>query len=197
MQTYKDFNNKINEEMKFGWTEEEIKVASILMIRKFGGSFGYEEFKELHDESYGIKEEYSTINFNDEIESIEYLGDEELYDIEVSHDNLFFANNILTHNSAYGNMDAGMESVSESLKIMMTADVAVLLISSDQMREQHQQLWKFAKNRYTGELSSAMIETDFARMSYRSMDSDSEGSTFTPNVSEIETGLDLGSFQFN
>jgi replicative DNA helicase len=32
---------------------------------------------------------------------------------------------------AYGNMDAGMESVSESMKIMMTADVALMLLTSD------------------------------------------------------------------
>lgn len=96
---------------------------------------------------------------------------------------------------AYGNMEAGMESVSESLKIMMTADVALLLISSDQMREQNQQVWKLVKNRYTGNMSSLMVNVDFTRMKYEDF-SDEE----TPINNIIEdistTELDLGSLNF-
>jgi replicative DNA helicase len=49
--------------------------------------------------------------------------------------------------SAYGNTEAGMEAVSESMKIMMTADVAILILSNDQLRDNNQQIFKFTKNR--------------------------------------------------
>jgi len=38
------------------------------------------------------------IEFNDEIESIEYIGEDYCIDIEVSDDHLFYANDILTKN---------------------------------------------------------------------------------------------------
>jgi len=91
--------------------------------------------------------------------------------------------------SAYGNLDAGMEAVSESLKIIMTADVAILLLTSDNLRENNQQVWKFVKNRYTGNLSSAMVETDFTRMMYYDFNEDSEESA----NANIDVGLDLSS----
>ena len=74
--------------------------------------------------------------------------------------------------AAIGNTEAGMENISESLKIAMTADVAIMLINNDQMREQNQQIWKIVKNRYTGLMPSLMMETDFTRMTYKDFGGD-------------------------
>ena len=68
--------------------------------------------------------------------------------------------------SSMGNVDSGMEAVSESLKIAMTADVMVMLTTTEQMRDLNQQLWKLVKNRYTGQMVSLMMETCFERMMY-------------------------------
>lgn len=59
----------------------------------------------------------------DEIISIEELGEEITYDIEVSDDHLFLANGILTHNSADGKKMSGLNSISESTGVSATADV--------------------------------------------------------------------------
>jgi hypothetical protein len=54
----------------------------------------------------------------DEIISIEELYEEEMIDIEVSGNHLFFANDILTHNS---NGDVDLTNTSESMGITHTA----------------------------------------------------------------------------
>lgn len=105
--------------------------------------------------------------------------------------------------AAIGNTDAGMENISESLKIAMTADVAIMLINNDQMKEQNQQIWKLVKNRYTGQMPSLMMETDFTRMMYSDFDGDSAyeavdqeelntGSLTQP----VGDGLDFGQLKF-
>jgi len=105
--------------------------------------------------------------------------------------------------AAIGNTEAGMENISESLKIAMTADVAIMLINNDQMKEQNQQIWKIVKNRYTGQMPSLMMETDFTRMMYS--DFDGESSYEAVDQVELNTGtlkqpdnlgLDFGKLNF-
>jgi len=195
---------KINKEYKMNWDDSFIyKVINKITLTK-GLILPYgEDYNKIIDGVYGIKEDYSDIDFNDKIISIEYIGEEELYDIEVSHDNLFYANDILTHNSAMGNTDAGMENISESLKIAMTADVAIMLINNEQMREQNQQIWKLVKNRYTGQMPSLMMETHFDRMQYKPFND--ENSYEAVDQEELNTGVpvqpdkndfDFGQLQF-
>ena len=199
----RDYLERVNRENNMGWDNNFIENCIKYIYKKYGYFCEYDEFTKIFDEMYGIKEDYSEIDFNDEIESIEYIGEEELIDIEVSHDNLFYANDILTHNSAIGNTEAGMENISESLKIAMTADVAIMLINNDQMKEQNQQIWKLVKNRYTGQMPSLMMETDFTRMTYRDFNDDSAyeavdqvelntGSLTQP----VGNGLDFGQLKF-
>ena len=99
--------------------------------------------------------------------------------------------------SSYGNLSSGMEAVSESLKIMMTADVAIMLLTNDQLRGLNQQVWKFVKNRYTGDMRSVLIETNFARMMYKDLEEGDEPvKEIMQNQTPISTGLDFGSFVF-
>jgi replicative DNA helicase len=111
--------------------------------------------------------------------------------------------------SSYNNVsDSGMESVSESMKIMMTADVAIMLNSTEQMREEKQQVWKIIKNRYTGQMTSHIMETHFDRVQYRDFgNEDSENSSSISSVDVVSTGassttssmddMDFGSLNFN
>jgi len=55
------------------------------------------------------------------------------------------------------------------------------------MREENKQIWKLVKNRYTGQMSSLMMEAIFERMIYRPYDGDNA------DMSNISTGLDLTS----
>jgi hypothetical protein len=73
------------------------------------------------------------IIFNDEIESIEEVGDMETIDISVTGDNLFYCNGILTKNS-FG--------------LPATADLMFALISTEELQSMNQIMVKQLKNRY-------------------------------------------------
>jgi len=78
-----------------------------------------------------------------EIEDIEETRN--LIDIEVSGNHLFFANDILTHNS---NTDVGMEDTSESFGLPATADLMIALVSTEDLEKLGQIMVKQLKNRY-------------------------------------------------
>ncbi len=75
------------------------------------------------------------IEFNDEIVSIELIGDDYCVDIEVSDDHLFVANDVLTKNSK---------------ALVDTTDFLVGIIYPEELREQQLQIWKILKNRFGG-----------------------------------------------
>jgi len=59
---------------------------------------------------------------DDKIVSIEFIGYDDTIDIAVSGDNLFLANDILTHNSGYSVAAPGLTTLSESYALGATAD---------------------------------------------------------------------------
>ena len=81
----------------------------------------------------------------DKIITIEPIGTSKTIDIEVSGNHLFYANDILTHNSS---TDIGLEDTSESFGLPATADFMFALISTDELQEMNQMLIKQLKNRY-------------------------------------------------
>jgi len=74
----------------------------------------------------------SNIDYNDEIVEIVEMGELETINIGVSGDNLFYCNNILTKNS-FGTM--------------MTADIAVALIKTEELDNLGQVMFKQIRNR--------------------------------------------------
>ena len=81
-------------------------------------------------------ESMKDIDFDDEIVSIECLGEGDSIDIEVSDDHMFYANDILTKNS-FG--------------IPATADsIMVLGMDEDDVIYQNEFKWKCVKNRLGG-----------------------------------------------
>lgn len=102
------------------------------------------------------REEYhdlKLINFNDEIESIEELDERELLDIQVSGDNLFYANNILTKNS---------------IGLPQTADFMFAATTDEVLEDNNQQLFHLLKTRW-GNKSSVkpkLVNIDFNKMRY-------------------------------
>jgi hypothetical protein len=76
---------------------------------------------------------------------IEELDEREMIDIEVSGNHLFYANNILTHNS---NSDVELTDTSESFGLPATADLMFALISTEELEQMGQIMVKQLKNRY-------------------------------------------------
>lgn len=198
-----EFLEKFSKENNLDWDYNYMYQLSSAMSRRLD-EFRFldkDEFIELLEHNYGNPENYKDIDFDDEVTSIEYAGEEELIDIEVSEDNLFYANGILTHNSAFGNVDVGMENVAESIGLAATADTMLAMIATDQMRDQNQVLIKFLKNRNTGMLDSIMLESEYPKMRYT--DWEEEGSQYSQQAINTmvpeafhNAGIDVGQFKF-
>lgn len=72
--------------------------------------------------------------------------------------------------SAYGNVNAGLDSMSESMGISMTADTIMILKRTQELDELGHCLISFSKNRNTGNLGEIKIGIDFSTMSFRSLE---------------------------
>ena len=82
--------------------------------------------------------------------SIEELDEEiEVVDIEVDGNRLFYANDILTHNSGYDNSDVELTDTSESFGLPATVDLMLALIATDDLKQVGQMMFKQLKNRFS------------------------------------------------
>jgi len=105
---------------------------------------------------------------------------------------------------AYGNVNAGLESVSDSIGLVQTADVFYFIINSDAMKEANQVLIKFEKNRNTGMLNSILMEVDFPKMRYTDYEGDDyidpteqqEKTNTEPIQNPDKDAFDFGSLKF-
>ena len=71
----------------------------------------------------------------DEIILIEEIGVVETIDIEVDGDHLFYANDILTHNSAINSSDYDHAHIGGGLSKIQTADNVIGIFTSRAMKE--------------------------------------------------------------
>ena len=110
--------------------------------------------------------QYNIIDFNDEIVSIEEYGETESVDFNVSGNKLFYANSILTHNSAVNNLEADNSSVSDSVGTISTADFIVFLLQTDTMKEANLITCKCTKNRFTGRTDKWDMCIDYTHMRF-------------------------------
>lgn len=81
---------------------------------------------------------------------------------------------------AYGNKDAGIESIADSLGIAQTADVFFSIIRSKEMNELNQVLITMQKNRNTGNFSPVILGVDYPHMRYYDISSDDIQANITP-----------------
>lgn len=106
---------------------------------------------EKEKEKKQLKNDAASIDFNDEILSIEEVGELETVDISVTGDQLFYCNGILTKNS---------------MGITHTADAIFALITNEDLESMSQIMIKQLKNRW-GDISRKrkfVIGMDKARM---------------------------------
>jgi hypothetical protein len=83
----------------------------------------------------------------EEILSIEPLGIRKTIDITLDGNNLFFANDMLTHNSGFSNSDVGMDDTAESFALPALADLFLAITQTDELKESNKYLVKQLKNR--------------------------------------------------
>lgn len=154
-----------------------------------------EEFIELLEHNEEL-DTCKNIYFNDEIIEIEEIGEEETIDFNVSGDHLFYANGILTHNSAVNSTEADNSNVSDSLGSVQTADFLLFLLQTPEMKENKEIVFKITKNRYTGRTDTWIMNIDYTHM--RFSDIITENSVEHQNIiknmieSKQEDALDFG-----
>jgi len=168
--------------------EYEKEMVVDLVYLKLGGDemvFEYEDYVNILEHNFGKDQDYSGIDFNDEIIDIEEVGEIEMYDIQVDKNHLYFANEVLTHNSSYDNLESGLDSIADSLGVIQTADNVIALLSNEQLRGENQSLVKFLKNRNTGKLSSHLVEVDFSTVRFIDLDED----RIVKNVEKINSNV--------
>jgi len=124
-------------------------------------------------------------------ESYESLGKvaEDLHGLAKETDTCVISSQQLNR-SAYGNLEAGNETISESMKILMTADVTCLLLSDDSLKARGSQVWKFTKNRWSGALSSLNVSVNFGTVQYSAGQNIESASASTPVINPERTGID-------
>lgn len=175
---------KINEyckEKNIELSYEEKDFLSSQVSRKLDTErlLTFEEFVELLDHNEQL-EQYKDIEFDDEIISIEECDAIEMIDFDVTGDRLFYANGILTHNSAVNNDDAGNDAVSDSMGSVMTADFIMFLLQNEEMKERNEIICKVTKNRLNGRTDSFMMNVDYKRMRFTDMVPEEEVETYLP-----------------
>jgi hypothetical protein len=83
----------------------------------------------------------------DEIESIECVGEIQTIDISVDETEMFYANDIYTHNSSVNEDKFDLKVISESFGKAQTADVIIGIARTDQHKQQSQARMMILKNR--------------------------------------------------
>ncbi len=94
---------------------------------------------------------------------------EELHGFGKTEDKVILTAGQLNRGS-YDNLEAGLDSIADSLGVIQTADTVQALLTNGQLREMNQLVNKFLKNRNTGELGSQLLEVIFDTMRFNDME---------------------------
>lgn len=97
---------------------------------------------------------------NDEIVSIEYIGEIDTIDLDVSGNKLFYANDILTHNSAVEEIEFDHSHISGGISKVNTADNVFGIFTSRAMRERGRYQLQLMKTRSSSGVGQK-VELDF------------------------------------
>jgi hypothetical protein len=116
----------------------------------------------------------------DEIVSVEYAGEEETIDINVTGNRLFYANDILSHNSAVDEIEFDHSHISGGISKINTADNVFAILTSRSMRERGQYQLQLMKTRSSSGVGQK-IELAFNVETLRITDIDTdEEHTYNP-----------------
>jgi hypothetical protein len=107
--------------------------------------------------------------YNDEILSIEYIGEQDTIDINTSGNRLFYANGILTHNSAVEEIEFDHSHISGGISKINTADNVFGIFTSRAMRERGRYQIQLMKTRSSSGVGMK-VDLDFDIESLRITD---------------------------
>ena len=131
----------------------------------------------------------SSIEYNDEILSIEDIGELETIDITVTGDNLFYCNNILTKNS---------------IGLAATMDFMAGIIQPPELFEQRKYLFKNIKSRFDSNINQIVtVGIDYEKMRLYNLENDQQEIPISvkdklkQNQQVIDSQNDTIDFDFN
>ena len=124
---------------------------------------------------------FNNINLNeDEIVEITELGYEDTIDIETDGNHLFFANDLLTHNSSVEEIEFDHSHISGGISKINTADNLFGIFTSRAMRERGRYQLQLMKTRSSSGVNSK-IDLDFDVNTLRITDCEQEDEGHAPN----------------
>jgi hypothetical protein len=124
--------------------------------------------------------------FDDEIISIEYIGEEDTIDIEVSGNHLFYANGILTHNSGVQEQDFDHSHVAGGISKINTADNVLAIFTTTAMKERGEYQIQFLKTRSSSGVGQKVsLQYDINTMRITDMPEGSEIGTQNTGASAL------------
>lgn len=99
----------------------------------------------------------------DQIIKIEELKEEKTIDITVD-DHVFYANDILTHNSGFGGAEIDLTNTAESIGTTTVADIIYGITQTDELREARKFCFILLKNRYGLNKLKCLVNINYSRM---------------------------------
>jgi hypothetical protein len=93
----------------------------------------------------------------DEIVDIKFMGVQDTIDINVDNDRLFWANDILTHNSSVNEMEMDHSHISGGISKIQTADNVIAILATPAMKERGQYQFQFLKTRSSSGVGSKVV----------------------------------------
>ena len=110
---------------------------------------------------------------------------EELHGFAKKFNKIMVTSAQLNRNSA-GNLDAGMETVSDSIGVVQTADIFINILTNDELKANSQTLLKFEKNRYTGKLDKLLCEANWAKAKIQALDENANIPEIKSNFADVQ-----------
>jgi hypothetical protein len=126
----------------------------------------------------------------DEIIEISYKGFEDTIDINVDNDRLFWANNILTHNSATNESEVDHSHIAGGISKIQTADNVIALLCTPAMRDRGQYQFQFLKTRSSSGVGSKVM-LGYDQNTLRIFDIEEDGSSSQPAKTAADMMNDL------
>lgn len=114
---------------------------------------------------------------------------EELHGLAKKYD-VVCVSAVQLNRSSFGNKDAGMENVSDSIGLIQTADTCVLMIRTKELDAEKRVIFNIVKNRNTGILSQVICGADFPKMRFYDVDSIQSSSETSETISKFDFSAD-------
>ena len=123
-----------------------------------------------------------------EILMIEEIGEEDVMDIQVTGNNLFFANNILTHNSAIEAEKLSQAHIQGGISKINTSDYTVGIKQDDMMRAAGEIFLEILKSRNSKHVGKRiLLGWDPISLTIKSLQKKSSGLTLNKKSQILDT----------